>query len=167
MNAIASAADTVLRSHPHPTLPLCDLVERVASEVDRSATADRVRTALDAHPEHFRVIDIWTLGNARGEAGGGAASGSWVVSVTEPWARDQGSLAGTGATDRSAQGRTLRSLSANVRWLARHLDSRSRMAVGRWVALTISERSAREAVCRPVPAPSGDPSDPIGQAKRG
>ncbi|MGY8777377.1 MAG: hypothetical protein ACKVIN_04555 [Longimicrobiales bacterium] len=163
MNAIASAADTVLRGHPHPTLPLSDLVERVASEVDRSATADRVRLALNAHPEHFRVIDIWTLGDARNEAEGGAASRSWVVSITEPWTRDQGASTGATAPDRSAQGRTLRSLSANVRWLARHLDSRSRMAVGRWAALTISERSAREAVCGPAPALSGTGSDPAGR----
>ena len=113
MNAIASAAATVMHEHPHPTPPLSDRVERVASDVVSSATADRVRLAPNTHPGHFRVIDTWTLGDAREE--GGAASRSCVVSITEPWTRDQGVATGATAPDRSAQGRTLRSLSANVR----------------------------------------------------
>lgn len=76
MSALASAADTVLSGRPHPTLPLSDLVERVASDVEGSAMADRVRLALNAHLGHFKVIDIWTLGDAREKAEGGAATRS-------------------------------------------------------------------------------------------
>jgi hypothetical protein len=138
MNAIAAAAEQVLRAHPHPALRLVELVELLAERVDRSLDASKLRSALEGHPDRFRILDPW-----RGpwRAAGYEADGQppdrdvWVVSVEDP---------GPPPID---PGPALK-LRESVRWLARSVDPRSAGDVIRWHVIAISEREMRETLTK-------------------
>jgi hypothetical protein len=136
MDAIARAAEDALLAHPHPALRLGELRRMLAGPVDRQLTCERLRTALEAYPDRFRIIEPWhrrwptiTRDSPR------AAEDAWVVSTVER------------STDAPAPGPCAR-LRESVRWLGRSLDGRSCLEVARWYAIIRSEREAREAIVR-------------------
>ena len=43
----------------HPALLLGELVELIATSVDRGLTAARLRTILEDHPDTFRILEAW------------------------------------------------------------------------------------------------------------
>ena len=137
MNAIAKRAEATLQSHPHPALRLRELLEILAEEVDRTLTLTRLRVILEDHPDRFRILESWrggwrgTLGAARNDD----QASAWVLAVVD--------LGTPPDVPRSAL-----KLRESVRWVGRGLDGRSRMAVSRWYAIALAERSAREAFLR-------------------
>jgi len=146
MNPIAACAAAVLESHPHPALRLAELLAPVADRVDRTLTSGRLRSALDEHPDRFKLLDPWR-GPWRSDPSGGGAPDDperqrdplgdvWVVLLTEPTAPPAGA---------KAPAATLRE---SVRWLARTVDPRSGVDVSRWYAIALTERATRQAVAR-------------------
>lgn len=137
MNPIVTCAEHVLRVHVHPALRLNELRELVAERVDRGLDIRTLRAMLEEHPELFRVIEPWSgpwrLHDQR--RGHGRPPEAWVVVITDP---------GEGP---DTSGAALR-LRESVRWLARDLDVRSPLEVGRWYAIVLAEREARLAVVR-------------------
>jgi hypothetical protein len=136
MHAIARCAETALRTSPHPALLLGELVELIATSVDRGLTPARLRTILEAHPDAFRILEAWQ-GPWRSRESGvrEVSTEAWVVAIAGPG----------GAPDTP---RTALRLRESVRWLGHGVDPRSRLEVSRWYAIALAERSAREAVAR-------------------
>lgn len=142
MDALAHSAETILRSQVAPALRLAELLEHVRADTGvRSLQADRLRTALELHPDRFRILDPWR-GPWRFVRGGpmpSAVGGPWVVVVGDPG--DQGA-----ATD--ARSSVERRLSASVRWLGMRVDARSGRAVTRWHRMVVAEGAARDVLSR-------------------
>lgn len=155
MNPIAVHAESALHSAPHPALRLTELLELVSHRAGRSLTLERLRTALEDHPDRFRILESWSgpwrvreeseqtrrRADRVRERGGrdvGARAekrDAWVVAVERP------------DTPPDAPHSALR-LRESVRWVALGLDGRSRVEVSRWYAIALAERAAREAVAR-------------------
>lgn len=132
MNPIAVHAESVLQVAPHPALRLSELLELLAERAGRSITPERLRRALEDHPERFRILESWQGPWRFGEGGGNDA---WVVAVEDP------------DTPPDGPPPVLR-LRESVRWVALGMDGRSRMEVSRWYAIALAERDARRAVLR-------------------
>ncbi len=139
MDDIARAAEDVLLTHPHPALRLGELLEQLAGTVRYRLTPERLRAVLEADPSRFRVLEAWhrRWPAALGGIGDAERLEPWVVCVSERRPPD-------GPPAPGAAGK----LRESVRWLGRSTDTRSRMAVGRWYALALSERDARKVVSR-------------------
>ncbi|MDX1495772.1 MAG: hypothetical protein R3253_17005 [Longimicrobiales bacterium] len=132
MNAIATHAESVLHSAPHPALRLSELLEAVTAQLGTSVTRQRLRTALEDYPDRFRILEAWK-GPWRVREGG--STDAWVVAVSPP------------ETPPDAPPSALR-LRESVRWVALGMDGRSRMETSRWYAIAMAERAARRAVVR-------------------
>jgi hypothetical protein len=139
MDPIASCAERTLRRSAHPALKLSELLEAVSESQDRTLDAGRLRAILEAHPDHFRILEPWKgpwrspPGTLVAREGPGEA---WVVAVTDP--EDPPDGAGPAALK----------LRESVRWLARGVDGRSPAEVSRWYAIAMSERAVRRALVR-------------------
>lgn len=135
MDTIAHAAEEALLEHPHPALRLSELLELIADRVDRRLDSERLRTALEAHPERFRILEMWLSRWRTVEADGSIEGEAWVVATS-----DRGpSPAGPDAT---------RLLRESVRRIAHGVDARSALDLGRWQAIALAERAARRALSR-------------------
>lgn len=132
MNPIAAHAESVLQVAPHPALRLSELLELLAERAGRSITLDRLRRALEDHPERFRILESWQGPWRVREA---RSTDAWVVAVEDP------------DTPPDEPPPVLR-LRESVRWVALGMDGRSRMEVSRWYAIALAERDARRAVLR-------------------
>ncbi|MDA0328499.1 MAG: hypothetical protein O2958_05770 [Gemmatimonadetes bacterium] len=135
MNPIAHCAAVALRAHAHPALRLSELVDLVAPEIDRGLTSQRLRTILEGHPEHFRILEAWQGPWRSSDPTTRHGQDPWVVSIGE-------------TDDPSQTPRAALRLRESVRWLGRGLDPRSRVEVSRWYAIALAERATREAVVR-------------------
>jgi hypothetical protein len=140
MDDIARAAEDVLLTHPHPALRLGELLELLDEGILRGLTAARLRTVLEAHPETFRILDAWQRRwlAPPGSSTAGTRVEPWIVCVSDRPRPPHGPPA-AGAAGRLRQ---------SVRWLGRTTDPRSRLEVGRWYAMALSEREARRVVAR-------------------
>lgn len=138
MDAVLTAAETILRNHPAPALRLPELRERLrAAGPDRRLTDERLRGLLERHPGRFRVLDVWRGPWRALEARSGPAGlerDCWVAVAAGPDAPLDGGLGGR--------------MRESVRWLARRLDARSLHEVSRWHRLALSEEAARAALGR-------------------
>jgi hypothetical protein len=139
MDPVASCAERTLLQSEHPALMLSELLGSVSEIVDRTLDVARLRAILEAHPEHFRILEPWrgpwrsTPGTLLAKEGPEEA---WVVAVSQPDRPPDG--AGPAAIK----------LRESVRWLARGVDARSSVEVSRWYALAMSERHVRSALAR-------------------
>jgi hypothetical protein len=139
MNSIAARAESALREHVHPALRLSELLELVADRMDRTLDAPRLRAILETYPDRFRILDPWQgpwRGVPRSTSSASPSIDVWVVALSDPGEPPSGPAG------------TLLKLRESVRWLGRGIDPRSRSDVSRWYAITLAERSAREAVTR-------------------
>lgn len=142
MDALVRSAESVLRSHAAPALRLGELLRHVRVDTGlRTLAPDRLRAALEARPDRFRVLDPW-----RGpwrfvrRASAGAPGGEpWVVVVGDPG--DQGAA-------RAATPTPDRRLRATVRWLGLSVDADSGRAISRWHGIAVAESSARDVLTR-------------------
>ncbi len=135
MNPIAAHAESVLQVAPHPALRLSELLELLAERAGRSISLERLRRALEDHPERFRILESWQGPCRAREAREGGGTDAWVVAVEDP------------DTPPDEPPPVLR-LRESVRWVALGMDGRSRMEVSRWYAIALAERDARRAVRR-------------------
>lgn len=134
MNPIATHAESALHNAPHPALRLTELLELVSRSAGRSLTLERLRTALEDHPDRFRILESW--------------SGPWRVRPETVEERDAWVVAVEGPdTPPDAPGSAIR-LRESVRWVALGLDGRSQLEVSRWYAIALAERATRAAVAR-------------------
>jgi hypothetical protein len=138
MDALVRAAETVLRRQAAPALRLTELLEHVRAETGvRTLAADRLRAALERHPDRFRLLDPWR-GPWRFVRDGPMPSHvgePWVVVVGDPG--DQG-----GAQD--TRPGVERRLSASVRWLGTSVDAGSGRSLTRWHRMVVAEGAARD-----------------------
>lgn len=132
MNPIAHHAESVLHTTPHPALRLCELLDALVERAGRSLTLDRLREALEAHPDRFRILETWQGPWQVNERPGSYA---WVVAIESPDV----------PPDEPPAALRLRE---SVRWVALGMDPRSRMEVSRWYAIAVAEREARRALVR-------------------
>lgn len=132
MNTIAAHAESVLHAAPHPALRLGELLELLADRAGRSITPERLRQALDDHPDRFRILESWEGPWRVREVG---TRDAWVVAVRSP---DR-------PPDEPPPALRLRE---SVRWVALGMDGRSRMDVSRWYAIAMADRAARDVVAR-------------------
>jgi hypothetical protein len=135
MDAIAHAAEEALLEHPHPALRLSELCELISRHIDRHLDGERLRTALEAHPDRFRILEMWRSRWSTLDPGGAIPVEAWVVATAD--------------RDPSPSGRdTAGLLRESVRRIARGLDGRSSLDLGRWQAIALAERAARRALTR-------------------
>jgi len=132
MNTIAAHAESVLHAAPHPALRLSELLEGLAGRAGRSVTPERLRRALEEHPDRFCILESWQGPWRVHERNG---SDAWVVAVEGP------------ETPPDTPPAALR-LRESVRWVALGMDHRSRMEVSRWYTIALAEREARRAIVR-------------------
>ena len=139
MNPIVMCAESALRQHPHPALRLSELVQLVAERVDRTLDEHRLRSALESHPDRFRLLDPWRgpwRGTLARDSRDARSSDVWVVAVVDP------------TQPQDHPGAAALKLRESVRWLGRGVDPRSPHEVSRWYAIVLAERAIREAVVR-------------------
>jgi hypothetical protein len=137
MNLIAERAAAALRQHPHPALRLDELLTLVADRLDRNLTRERLRAILEDHPGEFRIIgaSVGTWDTSPECDAMTRRCGPWVLSIApEP-----------GGTEPPHPVPALRE---SVRWVGRTIDGRSRMDIGRWDGLAMSERATMRALQR-------------------
>jgi hypothetical protein len=139
METYLRAAECILRRSDAPALHLTELLREVRLETrDLTLDAARLETALQRHPNLFRVLDPWRgpWRFLRSPDGSSPAHelDAWVVVVSDP-----------GDGDGVGRSGALR-LRACVRWLARGVDRRSPRAVARWSAMAMSAEAARNAL---------------------
>lgn len=132
MNVIATHARSVLHTAPHPALRLGELLERVTERAGASVTLERLRTALEGHPDHFRILETW---EGPWRVREGTSRDAWVVAVSTP------------DTPPDTPPPALR-MRESVRWVALSMDGRSRVEASRWYAIAMAERDVRAAVVR-------------------
>ncbi len=148
MDLIPQAAEDTLLTHPHAALRLSELRELLAPHVDRGLTDARLREVLELHPERFRLLDAWQRRwpelsvDDEGRGGRSPRHGSrrvdaWVIALAD--------------TPSPLPDLPEVRLRESVRWLARGLDDRSVLCVGRWFAIAMSEREARRVMARRPP----------------
>jgi hypothetical protein len=137
MNTIALRAEAALHAHPHPALKIPELLDLIANDVDRSLTAERLRSILQSHPDRFRILEAWTRRwkSTHADDGDSVIDRTWVVAIA-----DRG--------DPPDGPRSVMRLRESVRWLGRGIDGRSALEVSRWYAITLAERDARAALVR-------------------
>lgn len=145
MDPLAHAAEDALLVHPAPALRLEELREILAERVDRTLTDERLRHALELHPERFRILHALKGRTRTGSRDDGEASRreAWVVVVSDAPPPASASRS-PGSTRSDPTGR----LRESVRWLARGMDGRSALAVGRWYAIVMEEEQARRMIGR-------------------
>ena len=133
MNPLASHAQAILRDHPHPALPLHELLEMIAERFDRGLDSARLRAVLKEYPEAFKLVEPWNGPWLFLDPSGAdhPCDEMWVVLLTPPDSRAIG------------HDPTVWTLRESVRWLARDLDPRSRADVSRWYSIVMAEREAR------------------------
>lgn len=132
MNPVVACAEATLRQHPDPAVRLTELLRAVAPLTDRSLTVRRFRSMLEDHPDRFRILDSWDSRWLESESLVPAGR-AWVVSLS-PGADPPG-----GASHADL-------LRESFRWVTRHVDARSGLALSRWSAIRRAEREARQAV---------------------
>lgn len=168
MNPIAAHAESALHNAPHPALRLTELLELVSRRAGRSLTLERLRTALEDHPDRFRILESWSgpwrvreesertrrrpdrVRAASGRAGEGFSRAreldgrdAATVEKGDAWV-----VAVEGPDTPPDAPRPAVRLRESVRWVALGLDGRSRIEVSRWYAIALAERATREAVAR-------------------
>ncbi len=137
METLATVAEAVLRRHAAPALRLTELLDHVRSDTGvRALPSERLRTVLESHPDHFRLLNPWRgpWRFVRSDPAHGLRIEPWVLLVADPG--DQGAEEATG----SAAERRMRE---SVRWLGITLDIGSGKAVTRWHTIAVAERQAR------------------------
>jgi hypothetical protein len=138
MNPIVICAESALRAHPRPAVPISELVELVAPRIDRSLGVDRLRAILEEYPDRFRVLEPFPARRLRRH---GATlepdEVSRIVVESEAWA----AWIGEPGEPPDAPKVALR-LRESVRWLTRGIDTRSTVEVRRWYVIVLSERAA-------------------------
>lgn len=134
MDPVAVAAESLLRRHPAPALPLSELLERLREDgPDPYLTEGRLRNVLEKTPERFRILELWRAApaNPLGEGAAAELGAPWVAVISDP----------TGHPEERERAEIL--LRESVRWLTRFVDPRSTRDVAHWRGMVHAEARVR------------------------